>query len=92
MLYEIINELSTFQSKDSKDFWEKVSAENSQDFLLSYRIPSEFKTASISDFKSFYSLVSEDIIEADDEGQSLLGAAEVKLVTLLVLLKLEMGT
>ena len=81
MLYEIIKNISKFDSKSKDEFWEKVSSQNIEEFLLDYKIPNTITNSLILDYSDIKNILVEDVTKTDDLDSNLLGNSEIDLVT-----------
>lgn len=92
MLRHIINNLSTYSNEDEYSFWEQVSEDNIEDFLLDYTLPEPLLNINSNNFSLIKSLLEADIIEKDDIAGSLLGSVEVDIVSSILMFTIMYGS
>ena len=92
MLRHIINNLSTYSNEDEYSFWEQVSEDNIEDFLLDYTLPEPLLNINSKNFSLIKSLLEADIIEKDDIAGSLLGSVEVDIVSSILMFTIMYGS
>lgn len=92
MLRKTINNLSNYAGHTEVSFWEQVSSENIDFFLMEYTLPQVISKFSTDDYDLLKKMIKEEVIKEDDNGHSLLGAVEVDIVSDILILNYLYGT
>ena len=90
MLYLIINYIQKNipAAVDPKEFWSYASSEAVEEFLESYVIPDKLNTMANDYTETMVQELEDHIIYTDDiEGLNLLDSVDVKVATIIVLMK-----